>query len=122
MEMTNVWRQFDALSPAAKRQVAEFIAFLSTRGKRRSPAGAAAARALSEEGFVGIWNDFFFPLVAAPSIPTLQVGVNNLRGYYSTQWGFIFAGVTLSAVPLLIAYVLLTKQFIRGITAGAVRG
>ena len=57
MEMTNVWRQFDALSPAAKRQVAEFIAFLSTRGKRRSSVGAVAAKPLDEEGFVGIWND-----------------------------------------------------------------
>lgn len=57
MEMTNVWRQFDALSPAAKRQVAEFIAFLSTRGKRRSASDAAAAEPLDKESFVGIWND-----------------------------------------------------------------
>ena len=57
MEMTNVWRQFDALSPAAKRQVAEFIAFLSARGKRRPAAEAEAARPLNEEGFVGIWSD-----------------------------------------------------------------
>jgi raffinose/stachyose/melibiose transport system permease protein len=86
------------------------------------PLSGPALATVAILNFVGIWNDFFFPLVAAPSIPTLQVGVNNLRGYYSTQWGFIFAGVTLSAVPLLTAYVLLTKQFIRGITAGAVRG
>jgi raffinose/stachyose/melibiose transport system permease protein len=72
--------------------------------------------------FVGIWNDLFFPLVAAPDVPLLQVGVTNLRGYYSTQWGFIFAGVVLSALPLVIAYVLLTKQFIRGLSAAAIKG
>jgi raffinose/stachyose/melibiose transport system permease protein len=86
------------------------------------PLCAPALATVAILNFVAIWNDFFFPLVAAPAVPTLQVGVNNLRGYYSTEWGFIFAGVTLSALPLVAAYVLLTKQFIRGIAAGAVRG
>ena len=71
---------------------------------------------------VGIWNDFFLPLILAPDVPTLQVGINNLRGYYSTDWGTIFAGVTLSAIPVLVAYWLLTKQFIRGLSAGALKG
>ena len=72
--------------------------------------------------FVGIWNDLFFPLVSAPDVPLLQVGVQNLRGVYSTQWGYIFAGVGLSALPLITLYVLLTKQFIRGLSAGAIKG
>jgi raffinose/stachyose/melibiose transport system permease protein len=71
--------------------------------------------------FVGIWKDLFFPLVTAPDVPTLQVGVTNLRGYYSTQWGYIFAGVVLSSLPVIQAYVLLTKQFIRGLSAGAIK-
>ena len=52
----------------------------------------------------------------------LQVGINNLRGYYSTEWGYIFAGVMVAALPVILAYVLLTKQFIRGLTAGALKG
>lgn len=71
---------------------------------------------------VSIWNEFFLALILAPDVPTLQVGVNNLRGYYSTDWGNIFAGVTLSALPVLVAYWLLTKQFIRGLSAGALKG
>jgi raffinose/stachyose/melibiose transport system permease protein len=71
---------------------------------------------------VGIWNEFFLPLVLTPDVPTLQVGVNGLRGYYSTDWGNIFAGVTIASLPVLIAYWLLTKQFIRGLSAGAVKG
>jgi raffinose/stachyose/melibiose transport system permease protein len=71
---------------------------------------------------VGIWNDFFFPLIVSPKIPTLQVGVYNLLGVYSTEWGHIFAGVVLSALPLVVAYLLLTKQFIAGLSAGAVKG
>lgn len=72
--------------------------------------------------FVNIWNEFFLALIIAPSVPTLQVGVNNLRGFYSTEWGFIFAGVSLASLPVLIAYVLLTKQFVRGLSAGALKG
>jgi raffinose/stachyose/melibiose transport system permease protein len=71
---------------------------------------------------VGIWNEFQVPLILTPDVPTLQVGVNNLRGFYSTNWGAIFAGVTLAALPVLVAYWLLTKQFIRGLSAGAVKG
>jgi hypothetical protein len=57
MEMTSVWQQFEALSPAAKRQVAEFIASLSARRKRRSVPDAVEEKPLSKEGFVGMWSD-----------------------------------------------------------------
>jgi raffinose/stachyose/melibiose transport system permease protein len=71
---------------------------------------------------VSIWNDFFFPMVVSPKLPMLQVGVFNLLGVYSTEWGHIFAGVVLAAIPLVTAYMLLTRQFIAGLSAGAVKG
>jgi len=71
---------------------------------------------------VSIWNDFFFPLIVSPKIPMLQVGVYNLLGVYSTNWGEIFAGVVVAAFPLIVAYLALTKQFIAGLSAGAVKG
>jgi raffinose/stachyose/melibiose transport system permease protein len=71
---------------------------------------------------VYIWNDFYIPLILAPDVPTLQVGVNGLRGFYSTDWGAIFAGVTMASMPVIVAYWLLTKQFIRGLSAGAIKG
>ncbi len=71
---------------------------------------------------VSIWNDFFFPMIVSPKLPLLQVGVYNLLGVYSTEWGHIFAGVVLAALPLVVAYLLLTKQFIAGLSAGAVKG
>jgi raffinose/stachyose/melibiose transport system permease protein len=71
---------------------------------------------------VSIWNDFFFPLIVSPKLPMLQVAVYNLVGQYSTDWGQIFAGVVLSALPLVLAYVLLTRQFIAGLSAGAIKG
>jgi raffinose/stachyose/melibiose transport system permease protein len=71
---------------------------------------------------VSIWNDFFFPLIVSPKLPMLQVAVYGLVGVYSTNWGQIFAGVVLSALPLVLAYLLLTKQFIAGRSAGAIKG
>ena len=71
---------------------------------------------------VSIWNDFFFPLIVSPKLPMLQVAVYGLVGQYSTNWGQIFAGVVLSALPLVVAYLLLTKQFVAGLSAGAIKG
>jgi raffinose/stachyose/melibiose transport system permease protein len=71
---------------------------------------------------VSIWNDFFFPLIVSPKLPMLQVAVYGLVGQYSTNWGHIFAGVVLSALPLVLAYLMLTKQFVAGLSAGAIKG
>ena len=73
---------------------------------------------------VGIWNDFFFPLVLAykPDVQTLALGIILLFGAYSSPWGTIFAAVIIASVPVIIAYFFLTKQFISGLSAGAVKG
>jgi raffinose/stachyose/melibiose transport system permease protein len=73
---------------------------------------------------VWMWNDFFIPLVIAikPAIQTLPVGIMSFVGVYSTEWGLVFASVVVSALPVIIAYVFLTRQFVAGISAGAVKG
>ena len=42
-------------------------------------------------------------------------------GEYTTNWGVLFAGLTLSALPITIVYILLSRQFIQGMTSGAVK-
>ncbi len=73
---------------------------------------------------IGIWNDFFLPLVLAysPDIQTLPLGLYTLFGAYSTDWGTVFAAVMIASVPAMVAYFFLTKQFIAGLSAGAVKG
>jgi raffinose/stachyose/melibiose transport system permease protein len=73
---------------------------------------------------IGIWNDFFLPLVLAytPDIQTLPLGIILLFGAYSSEWGTIFAAVIIASVPVIIAYFFLTRQFIAGLSAGAVKG
>jgi hypothetical protein len=55
IQKSRMWREFEALSPAAQRQVADFIAFLSTRLPRRGTETAPVS--LREEPFVGLWRD-----------------------------------------------------------------
>jgi raffinose/stachyose/melibiose transport system permease protein len=73
---------------------------------------------------VGIWNDFFLPLVLAytADIQTLPLGIVLLFGAYSSEWGTIFAAVIIASVPVIVAYFFLTRQFIAGLSAGAVKG
>ena len=73
---------------------------------------------------IPIWNDFFFPLVFIQTnrLKTLPLGMTTFFGQYSTDWGALFAGLTLAALPVVTLYALLSRQFIRGLTAGAVKG
>jgi raffinose/stachyose/melibiose transport system permease protein len=73
---------------------------------------------------VWMWNDFFlgFILINREDSMTLPVGIMAFRGTYSTEWGLIFASVTLSILPVVAAYLLLSRQFIAGLTAGSVKG
>ena len=73
---------------------------------------------------VWMWNDFFLGLIllTREDAYTLPVAIMAFRGSYMTEWGLIFASVIISIVPVLIAYVLLSRQFIAGLTAGSVKG
>lgn len=73
---------------------------------------------------IPIWNDFFLPLVFLqdPSKKTIMQGLTAFFGEYQSQWGALFAGLTLAALPLIVLYLLLSEQFIKGLTAGAVKG
>lgn len=74
---------------------------------------------------IPIWNDLWFPLIflrSAEDQRTVTLGVSLLFGQYQTNWTSILSTLTLSAVPLIILYLLMSKQFIKGLTAGAVKG
>ncbi len=72
---------------------------------------------------VPIWNDFFFPLVflSTDALKTLPQGLTVFMGEYNTDWGVLFAGLTLSALPITLVYIALSRQFIAGLTQGAIK-
>lgn len=73
---------------------------------------------------VNIWKDFTYPLIftQGEKIKTLPIAIYSLKGQYVSDYPTMFAGVLISTLPLLIVYLALQKQFIAGITAGAVKG
>ena len=70
------------------------------------------------------WNVFFlgFILIRDPPNMTLPLGIMNFRGAYITERGLIFAGVTISIIPVVGTHLLLSRQFIAGLTVGSVKG
>jgi raffinose/stachyose/melibiose transport system permease protein len=73
---------------------------------------------------VPFWNDLWFPLIFINDdrAKTVLLGVTRLFGQYQTDWSKVLAVLTLSAIPVLTLYLLMSKQFIKGLTAGAVKG
>ncbi len=73
---------------------------------------------------IPVWNDLWFPLIfiRAEDQRTVILGVSLLFGQYQSDWTRILSALTLSALPILVLYLLMSKQFIKGLTAGAVKG
>jgi ABC-type glycerol-3-phosphate transport system permease component len=74
--------------------------------------------------FLGAWNNFIGPQIVlhqAEAFP-LSVAINQLRGIYGTDYGLIMAGTLVSIAPVLLLFLLLQREFIAGLTSGAVKG
>lgn len=69
------------------------------------------------------WNDYLFPLIfmTEKNMMLFPVGLASLKTLYVVEYGMIMAGSFLSTLPLMIAFLLLQKQFIAGLTEGAVK-
>ena len=70
--------------------------------------------------FVPIWNDFFYPLMLMRdrAAYTLPVGLTRFFGEYQTDWATLFAGLTITTIPLVILFIVASKQLVSGLTAG----
>ena len=72
---------------------------------------------------IPIWNDLWFPLILAPSSKTATVtlGVQQFLGQFVSDWNAVLSSLTLAMVPILLLYIVFSKQMIRSITAGAIK-
>jgi raffinose/stachyose/melibiose transport system permease protein len=70
--------------------------------------------------FVPIWNDFFYPLMLMRDRAsyTLPVGLTRFFGEYQTDWATLFAGLTIATIPLVVLFLIASKQLVAGLTAG----
>ena len=74
--------------------------------------------------FIGSWNDFMWPLIVLtdPSKLTLQVALSQLKTAHGTDYGMLMASSLIAVLPLLAIFFIGAKQFMSGITEGAVKG
>ena len=72
---------------------------------------------------IPIWNDLWFPLILAPSeqTKTVTLGAQMFIGQFVTNWNAVLAALSLAILPVLILYLIFSRQLIRGITSGAVK-
>lgn len=70
------------------------------------------------------WNEFLFALVFIEDdkLKTLPVGLLNLQGQYLNNWVGMLAAISIATIPIILAYVILQEQFIRGMSEGALKG
>lgn len=70
------------------------------------------------------WNDFFFPLLflTTDTWKTIPLGMQVFFGQHLIDWSLVFSGMVLASLPLLVVYLVMSRQFIAGLTAGAVKG
>ncbi|HEX2905773.1 MAG TPA: carbohydrate ABC transporter permease [Phototrophicaceae bacterium] len=73
---------------------------------------------------IPIWNDLWFPLIFIRNqeARTVTLGVTLLFGQYQTDWTRALSALSMAAVPVLVTYLLMSSQFIKGLTAGALKG
>lgn len=72
---------------------------------------------------IPIWNDLWFPLILAPAeeTKTITLGAQVFIGQFVTDWNAVLASLSLAIIPVLILYLIFSRQLIKGITAGAVK-
>jgi raffinose/stachyose/melibiose transport system permease protein len=72
---------------------------------------------------IPIWNDLWFPLILAPAeeTKTVTLGSQVFIGQFVTNWNAVLAALSLAILPVLVLYLIFSRQLIRGITAGAVK-
>jgi len=72
---------------------------------------------------IPIWNDLWFPLILAPAeaTKTVTLGSQVFIGQFVTDWNAVLAALSMAIVPVLLLYIVFSRQLISGLTAGAVK-
>lgn len=88
------------------------------------PLSAPSIAATATFLFVMHWNELLYPLlfISSEDKLTLPLALLRFQGEYLTNYPLLFAGVVLSSIPIVIAYVFLQRYFVAGMTSGAVKG
>jgi raffinose/stachyose/melibiose transport system permease protein len=70
-----------------------------------------------------IWNDLWFPLILTPgeASRTVTLGAQLFLGQFVSDWNAVLAVLSLAMLPMIALYMIFSKQFLRGLTQGAIK-
>jgi multiple sugar transport system permease protein len=73
--------------------------------------------------FIFSWTEFVFAsqLLISDDLTTLPIGLSNIMGQYTVNWGLLMAGTVCTALPAIIPFLVVGRYFVGGLTAGASR-
>lgn len=88
------------------------------------PLAAPGIATLTVFTFLGAWNDFLWPLLVSnsESTRTLPVGLALLARKNTVDWPGTMAGAVVTAVPMIVIFIVAQRKFIDGLTAGSTKG
>lgn len=88
------------------------------------PLARPALATLAVLTFLGNWNDFLWPVyvLLSPENLTLQPGLAQLQGAYSTHFSIVMAGAVIVAVPVLVLFALAQRQIVESVATSGVKG
>jgi ABC-type glycerol-3-phosphate transport system permease component len=88
------------------------------------PMSGSVLSTLAIMQFIANWNSLMLPLILLrdPRLLTVPVGLMRLEGEYVKQWGELMAGYAIASVPLLLLFLFTMRLFVRGLSAGAIKG
>ena len=88
------------------------------------PLAAPAIATLTIFTFLGAWNDFLWPLLVSnsESTRTLPVGLALLARKNTVDWPGTMAGAVVTAIPMIVIFIMAQRKFIDGLTAGSAKG
>jgi len=73
---------------------------------------------------LNVWNEYVLALIIFDSrnFMPLQVALQTFQGEFITRYPLLMAGLTITALPIIIVYLLMQKYIVKGVTQGAVVG
>lgn len=87
------------------------------------PLAAPGVASISIFAFITSWTEYIFAsiLIISEANRTVPVGLAGIIGQYQVDWGLLLAGATATALPVLVLFGLVGRNFVEGLTAGAVK-
>jgi len=86
------------------------------------PLAGPALATLTVITFLGFWNDYLWPAIICQDNCTLPPGLRLLQGQYTANYGLIMAGAVVTAIPVLIVYLVLQRFVIQSVASSGVKG